>query len=79
MVTIEIGTAQDYLNVASSIEQLSSIRDPKMLYAFYYRPMYSLLENGFTMFRCVFAYGMKIRAINSSKLSFLGRKSSSLS
>lgn len=51
IVTIEIGTAQDYLNVATSIEQLSSIKDPKMLYAFYYRPMYSLLENGFTMFR----------------------------
>lgn len=51
IVTIEIGCAQDYLNVATSIEQLSSIRDPKLMYAFYYRPMYSLLENGFTMFR----------------------------
>lgn len=58
IVTIEIGSAQDYLNVASSLEQLSNIKDPKMLYAFYYRPMYSLLENGFTMFRFV-AYGTK--------------------
>lgn len=68
IVTIEIGSAQDYLNVASSIEQLSSLRDPKMLYAFYYRPMYSLLENGFTMFR--FAYGRKILIKNQQNLNF---------
>jgi myotubularin-related protein 9 len=50
-VTIEIGTASDFLNVASSIEQLRNIKDPEKMYAFFYRPMYSLLENGFTMFR----------------------------
>jgi myotubularin-related protein 9 len=51
IVTLEIPTAQDYLSVASSIEQLSSLKDPKTLYAFYYRPYYVFLENGFKMFR----------------------------
>lgn len=51
IVTLEIPTAHDYLSVASSIEQLSSLKDPKTLYAFYYRPYYVFLENGFKMFR----------------------------
>jgi myotubularin-related protein 9 len=51
IVTLEIPAAHDYLSVASSIEQLSSLRDPKTLYAFYYRPYYVFLENGFKMFR----------------------------
>ena len=52
IVTLEIPTAQEFLSVASSIEQLSSLKDPKTLYAFYYRPIYHLyLENGFSIFR----------------------------
>lgn len=51
IVTLEVPTAHDYLSVASSIEQLSSLKDPKTLYAFYYRPYYVFLENGFKMFR----------------------------
>ncbi|KAL7037112.1 hypothetical protein ACKWTF_009076 [Chironomus riparius] len=52
IVTLEIPTAQDFLSVASSIEQLSTLKDPKTLYAFYYRPIYHLyLENGFSIFR----------------------------
>ncbi|KAG5669296.1 hypothetical protein PVAND_017185 [Polypedilum vanderplanki] len=52
IVTLEIPQAQDYLAVSASIEQLSSLKDPKTLYAFYYRPIYHLyLENGFNIFR----------------------------
>ena len=51
IITIDIATSREFLNVAYSIEQLSSLKDPKMLYPFHYRPMYSLLENGFIMFR----------------------------
>lgn len=53
IVRLEIAAAQDYLSVSQSIEQLkmSSLKDPKTLYAFYYRPYYVFLENGFKMFR----------------------------
>lgn len=51
-LTLEIPAAQDYLSVATSIEQLrDQFKDPKTLYAFYYRPYYVFLENGFKMFR----------------------------
>lgn len=54
IVTLEIPTAQDYLSISASIEQLSTLKDPKCLYAFYYRPIYQhYLENGFSIFRCV--------------------------
>ena len=51
IVTLEIPAASDYLSVASSIELLSDLKDPKTLYAFYYRPYYVFLENGFKIFR----------------------------
>jgi hypothetical protein len=50
--TIEIVQAKDFLAIASSLEQLNALKDPKALYAFYFRPIYHLfLENGFCIFR----------------------------
>lgn len=51
VVTLEIRAANDYLSVASSIELLSDLKDPKTLYPFYYRPYFLFLENGFKIFR----------------------------
>lgn len=51
IISLEITSAQEYLNVASSIEQLSNLHDTHNLYPFFYRPMYSILEDGYTMFR----------------------------
>lgn len=51
IISLEIGSAQEFLNVASSIEQLSNLHGCQYLYPFFYRPMYSILEDGYTMFR----------------------------
>lgn len=62
IVQLEIANGQDFVSVATSIEKLSSVtaEDLKLHYGFFYRPMYSLLENGFTMFRCVDLYADNI-------------------
>lgn len=51
IIQIEIKTTKEFLNVYSSIEKLSNLDDPKRLYPFFYRPMYNILEDGYTLFK----------------------------
>lgn len=51
IISLEINSPQEFLNIASSIEQLSNLDGCQYLYPFFYRPMYSILEDGYTMFR----------------------------
>ena len=51
IISIEIQTAREFLNVARSLETLSRFDQCTMYYPFFYRPMYNILENGWTMYR----------------------------
>lgn len=51
IISLEIKYFKEYFNVASSLEQLSSLHNIELDYPFFYRPMYSILEDGFTIFR----------------------------
>ncbi|XP_030571571.1 myotubularin-related protein 9 [Drosophila novamexicana] len=51
IISLEIKYAKDFFNVAASLEALSAIQNAELDYPFFYRPMYSILEDGFTMFR----------------------------
>lgn len=51
IISLQIAGPREYSNVAQSVEQLSNLRDVHNLYPFFYRPMYSILEDGYTMFR----------------------------
>ncbi|TDG51198.1 hypothetical protein AWZ03_002285 [Drosophila navojoa] len=51
IISLEIKYAKDFFNVAASLEALSAIQNVELEYPFFYRPMYSILEDGFTMFR----------------------------
>lgn len=51
IISLEINKSQEYLNIANSIEQLSNLNCQKYLYPYFYRPMYTILEDGYTMFR----------------------------
>lgn len=47
---IEVSDWQEYLNVAESIEKLSKVATAHM-YAFFFRPLFPILEDGYTLFR----------------------------
>ncbi|KAL5015317.1 hypothetical protein ScPMuIL_009587 [Solemya velum] len=49
-IQLEIPQAEDCLNVASSLEQLSHIDDISLQYPFFYRPMFDILEDGWQAF-----------------------------
>lgn len=57
IISLEIRKAQEFLNVAASIEKLSSLKDQQSLYPYFYRPMYTILEDGYTMFRVELEFG----------------------
>lgn len=50
IIALDIRLPKEFLNIASSIEQLHALERIDQLYPFFYRPMYSILEDGFTMF-----------------------------
>ncbi|XP_017049641.1 myotubularin-related protein 9 [Drosophila ficusphila] len=51
IISLEIKCGKEFFNVAASLEALSAIQNTELLYPFFYRPMYSILEDGYTMFR----------------------------
>lgn len=51
IIQLEINSTDDFTKVAFSIEKLSSIEEPTLHYPFFYRPMYPILEDGWTAFR----------------------------
>jgi myotubularin-related protein 9 len=51
VVTLKISAAQEYLNIAGSIEKLSNLCELDKLYPFFFRPMFNILENGWQMYQ----------------------------
>ncbi|XP_017122306.1 myotubularin-related protein 9 [Drosophila elegans] len=51
IISLEIKCGKEFFNVAASLEALSGIQNTELLYPFFYRPMYTILEDGYTMFR----------------------------
>ena len=68
VITLQINSSQEYLNVANSIEHLSNLKCPQYLYPYFYRPMYAILEDGYTMFRNELEFG-KLLATDEWRLT----------
>lgn len=51
IIQLDIKTTKELLNVYTSIERLSNLDNPERLYPFFYRPMYTILEDGHTLFK----------------------------
>lgn len=51
ILQIDIPSTEEVHNVHLSLERLSNIDDALYLYPFFYRPMYNLLEDGYTLFK----------------------------
>lgn len=51
ILQLDLSSLEDYTNVAVSLERLINIEDTTKLYPFFYRPMYNIIEDGWTAFR----------------------------
>lgn len=51
ILQLDIANSDDYHNIYLSIQRLSNLEKPELLYPFFYRPMYSILEDGYTLFQ----------------------------
>nr|CAI5868685.1 unnamed protein product [Callosobruchus analis] len=47
---LDIAQPDDFHNIYLSILRLSNLEKPELLYPFFYRPMYNILEDGYTLF-----------------------------
>ncbi|XP_059619519.1 myotubularin-related protein 9 [Phlebotomus argentipes] len=72
VIALEISASQDFLNVAQTIEQLITLDSVNLLYAFFYRPMFSILEDGYEMFRPEVEFS-KLLASEEWRLSSVNR------
>lgn len=50
LLVLEIPSAEDCLNVANSIEQLSHVDDVTLKYPFFFRPQFEILQDGWQAF-----------------------------
>lgn len=48
---MDLNNLDDFTNVAVTLERLTNIDDPTKLYPFFYRPLYPIIEDGWTAFR----------------------------
>lgn len=51
IIQLDISNPDKFLKVATTVENLSSLDEPTKLYPFFYRPMFPILEDGWTAFR----------------------------
>uniref|UniRef100_A0A1B6CPY7 Myotubularin phosphatase domain-containing protein n=1 Tax=Clastoptera arizonana TaxID=38151 RepID=A0A1B6CPY7_9HEMI len=51
IIQLEICPLEEFNKIATSVEILSSLDNQTQLYPFFYRPMYPILEDGWTVFR----------------------------
>ncbi|XP_067014319.1 myotubularin-related protein 9 [Anabrus simplex] len=51
IIQLDINSPEEFVKVATSIERLASLEEPTLRYPFFYRPMYPILEDGWTAFR----------------------------
>lgn len=51
ILQLAVSNTEELLNVYASIERLSNLDKIEMLYPFFYRPLYTILEDGYTLFR----------------------------
>ena len=51
IIQLEINGFNEFNNVCDSIEWLSNLDDPRLLYPHFYRAMFDLVENGWNAFQ----------------------------
>lgn len=72
IISLEISQQIEFLNVAKSIEQLSKLNSQQYLYPFFYRPMYTILEDGYTIFRLESEFA-KLLATDEWRITHINR------
>lgn len=60
LIQLDIASAEDLHNVFLSLDRLSNLDNTSFLYPFFYRPMYPILEDGYTIFRPEIEYAKLI-------------------
>lgn len=63
VVQLEISTTSELTKVSQTLEALCSLSDPRLLYPFFYKPMFTILEDGYKIFRYVLFYNLTCKVV----------------
>ncbi|XP_050307149.1 myotubularin-related protein 9 [Anthonomus grandis grandis] len=69
---LDIPSSYDFQTVYTSIERLANLERQELLYPFFYRPMYNILEDGYTLFRPETEYS-KLLASDEWRISYVNQ------
>ncbi|KAJ3633793.1 hypothetical protein MTP99_010718 [Tenebrio molitor] len=72
IIQLDILNTEELLNIYTSIEKLSNLERPESLYPFFYRPMYNILEDGYTLFKLEIEYA-KLLASEEWRISHINK------
>ncbi|XP_046393459.1 myotubularin-related protein 9 [Ischnura elegans] len=73
IIQLDINNYEDFSKVATSIERLSTLEDTTKLYPFWYRPMYTILEDGWTAFRPETEYSKLIVQSEDWRITYVNK------
>ncbi|KAJ8912742.1 hypothetical protein NQ315_016697 [Exocentrus adspersus] len=69
---LDIEQSVEFINIYLSIERLANLNNTVLLYPFFYQPMYSILEDGHTLFKPESEF-TKLLATDNWRISYVNR------
>lgn len=73
ILQLDIPGLDECNNIARSIEVLSNLENATMYYAFFFRPMFDVLEDGWTSFRTDSEFGKVSSATDEWRISYVNK------
>lgn len=75
LLSLDIPSAEDCINVTYSVEQLSNIDDVILSYPFFYQPHFEILEDGWQAFKLESEWGSKYKDCSDEwRISYANRE-----
>lgn len=73
IISLEISNSEELINVSSSLESLSSIENQVLYYPFFYQPVYTVLEDGWTAFRPETEFSKLVMQQDDWRISYVNK------
>ncbi|XP_054167367.1 myotubularin-related protein 9-like [Oppia nitens] len=73
IIELEINGWTDFNNICNSIEWLSNLDDPRLLYPHFYRAMYEVVENGWNAFQIENEFSQLLMLSDDWRISYVNR------
>lgn len=74
IIQLDIYGIDEFTNVANSIEWLSNLDDPRLLYPFFHRAMFDIVEDGWEAFQIETEFAGIVRYSDDWRISYVNQE-----